>query len=357
MNLAPGLRVTGADVGGTGAGTQQNYSNYGTSTGGNKPSLDGVDTREDAGGAGFYYDYGAFQEVQIKAMGNDAEMSVPGTQFLGILKSGGDKFHGSGMYSWESPQPPGQQCHRRPAGPRRQGGQPPDCLPRQQRRPGRAGAEATPVVLRVVSAPAGATGRPWLLHRAGSAGRVQRAHHEHDRETDRPAESQAPLQRLRPVPDEGLSRAQRGRVSLQGSHLAPDLQAAGRQGRVVVDRLRPDLRERLRGPMALRDRRAELHGRPPGLRHGDAPLLGPIQHLALRRRSRPLAVQRQRVALHSERVGRKPRPQGWRGIHRREPHLRRGCAVERTPTTSSGSRTACPTRSSSTTTRTTRSTR
>jgi hypothetical protein len=103
MNLAPGLRVTGADVGGTGAGTQQNYSNYGTSTGGNKPSLDGVDTREDAGGAGFYYDYGAFQEVQIKAMGNDAEMPVPGTNFLGILKSGGDTFHGSGMYSWETP--------------------------------------------------------------------------------------------------------------------------------------------------------------------------------------------------------------------------------------------------------------
>ncbi len=103
MNLAPGLRVTGADVGGTGAGTQQNYSNYGTSTGGNKPSIDGVDTREDAGGAGFYYDYGAFQEVQIKAMGNDAEMPVPGTQFLGILKSGGDQFHGSGMYSLESP--------------------------------------------------------------------------------------------------------------------------------------------------------------------------------------------------------------------------------------------------------------
>jgi len=103
MNLAPGLRVTGADVGGTGAGTQQNYSNYGTSTGGNKPSIDGVDTREDATGAGFYYDYGAFQEVQIKAMGNDAEMAVPGTQFLGILKSGGDQFHGSGMYSWETP--------------------------------------------------------------------------------------------------------------------------------------------------------------------------------------------------------------------------------------------------------------
>ncbi len=103
MNLAPGLRVSGADVGGTAAGTQQNYSNYGTSTGGNKPTIDGVDTREDAGGAGFYYDYGAFQEVQIRAMGADAEMAVPGTQFMGILKSGGDTFHGSGMFSWETP--------------------------------------------------------------------------------------------------------------------------------------------------------------------------------------------------------------------------------------------------------------
>ncbi|MDO8836852.1 MAG: carboxypeptidase-like regulatory domain-containing protein, partial [Vicinamibacterales bacterium] len=103
MNLAPGLRVSGADVGGTAVGTQQNYSNYGTSTGGNKPMIDGVDTREDAGGAGFYYDYGAFQEVQIKAMGNDAEMATPGTQFLGILKSGGDQFHGAGMFSWETP--------------------------------------------------------------------------------------------------------------------------------------------------------------------------------------------------------------------------------------------------------------
>ena len=103
MNLAPGLRVTGADVGGTAVGTQQNYSNYGSSVGGNKPSIDGVDTREDAGGAGFYYDYGAFQEVQIRAMGNDAEMATPGTQFMGILKSGGNQFHGSAYFAWESP--------------------------------------------------------------------------------------------------------------------------------------------------------------------------------------------------------------------------------------------------------------
>ena len=103
MNLAPGIRVAGVDVGGTAVGTQQNYSNYGPSTGGNKPSLDGVDTREDAGGSGFYYDYGAFQEVQVKAMGNDAEMATPGTQFLAVLKSGGDQFRGSGYFGWETP--------------------------------------------------------------------------------------------------------------------------------------------------------------------------------------------------------------------------------------------------------------
>jgi hypothetical protein len=104
MNLAPGIRVGGVDVGGSAVGTQQNYSNYGTSAGGNKPSLDGVDTREDAGGAGFYYDYGAFQGVQVKAMGNDAEMATPGTQFLAVLKSGGDQFRGSGYFGWETPE-------------------------------------------------------------------------------------------------------------------------------------------------------------------------------------------------------------------------------------------------------------
>ncbi len=104
MAIAPGIRVTGTpDVGGSAVGTQQGYANYGTSNGGNKPSLDGVDTREDAGGAGFYYDYGAFEEVQIKAMGNDAEMSVPGTQFMGIIKSGTDRFRGTGFLGWETP--------------------------------------------------------------------------------------------------------------------------------------------------------------------------------------------------------------------------------------------------------------
>lgn len=34
LNLAPGVRVSGLDIGGSAVGTQQSYSNYGTSTGG-----------------------------------------------------------------------------------------------------------------------------------------------------------------------------------------------------------------------------------------------------------------------------------------------------------------------------------
>ena len=102
--MVPGLRVIRTpDIGGSAVGTQQGYQTYGTSNGGNRPTIDGVDTREVTGGAGFYYDYGAFQEVQVKAMGNDAEVPVPGTNFVGILKSGGDTFHGSGFFAWETP--------------------------------------------------------------------------------------------------------------------------------------------------------------------------------------------------------------------------------------------------------------
>ena len=106
LQIEPGLRITSAtpDVGGNTVGSQQGYANYGSrGIEGNRPTLDGVDTRELEDSAGFYYDYGAFEEVQIKAMGNDAEVPVAGTNFVGILKSGGNTFHGRGFFSWETP--------------------------------------------------------------------------------------------------------------------------------------------------------------------------------------------------------------------------------------------------------------
>lgn len=96
LNLAPGIRMSGRpDVGGNNtAANNQSFRNYGSSRGGNKPTIDGVDTRQSDTSTGMYYDINAFEEVQVKALGNDAEVAVSGINFIGVLKSGSNAFHG-----------------------------------------------------------------------------------------------------------------------------------------------------------------------------------------------------------------------------------------------------------------------
>lgn len=95
LALSPGIRMTGApDVGGNTVGTQQGFANYGTS-GQVKPELDGMDTREQTGSAGSYYDDRSFEEVQVRAYGHDAEMALPGVNYVAVVKSGGNEFHGT----------------------------------------------------------------------------------------------------------------------------------------------------------------------------------------------------------------------------------------------------------------------
>ena len=92
--MTPGVRVTSSpDVGGNTVGNQQGYAAYGVS-GQNTPMVEGINTREGSDSAGFFYDYASFEEVQVKALGNSAEVGTPGTNFVGIVKSGGDTFHG-----------------------------------------------------------------------------------------------------------------------------------------------------------------------------------------------------------------------------------------------------------------------
>ena len=64
--------------------------------------VDGVNTTEGTGGAGFYYDYGSFQELQFGADGNDASAAVPGVQLNAVIKSGGNKFKGDMYYDYEN---------------------------------------------------------------------------------------------------------------------------------------------------------------------------------------------------------------------------------------------------------------
>jgi hypothetical protein len=100
--LAPGVRVSGIpDVGGnsTGGG-RSSLNNYGSSQGasGGTLMLEGVNTDTTAG----YYDIGAVAEMIASPAGTDPEIATPGMAFQVILKSGGNDFHGDGLYAFQA---------------------------------------------------------------------------------------------------------------------------------------------------------------------------------------------------------------------------------------------------------------
>jgi hypothetical protein len=101
LAMSPGVRPAGTpDVGGSQLGIQQGYKNYGT-TGQVTPQLEGINTRQADSSAGFFYDYNALEEAQVKSVGNDAEVALPGTNWIAIVKSGGNDFHGGLLFSGE----------------------------------------------------------------------------------------------------------------------------------------------------------------------------------------------------------------------------------------------------------------
>ena len=101
LSTTPSVTLNRIDVGGATAGTQTTYFAYGYS-GQNRPLIEGINTTEGTAAAGFYLDYGSFEEVFIGAAGNTAEMNTPGvlTQFVG--KSGGNRPSVSLYYDYEN---------------------------------------------------------------------------------------------------------------------------------------------------------------------------------------------------------------------------------------------------------------
>jgi hypothetical protein len=101
LATTPSVTLNRVDVGGNTAGTQTTYFAYGYS-GQNRPLIEGINTTEGTSGAGFYLDYGSFEEVFIGAAGNSAEMPNPGviTQF--VSKSGGNNYSFNVYYDYEN---------------------------------------------------------------------------------------------------------------------------------------------------------------------------------------------------------------------------------------------------------------
>ena len=111
LATTPSVTLNRVDVGGATAGTQTTYFAYGYS-GQNRPLIEGINTTEGTAAAGFYLDYGSFEEVFIGAAGNSAEMNNPGvlTQFVG--KSGGNRPSVSLYYDYENEDIQGTQPRR-----------------------------------------------------------------------------------------------------------------------------------------------------------------------------------------------------------------------------------------------------
>jgi hypothetical protein len=101
--MAPGVTQPIPDVGGSNMANRVNISSYGVAA---QPKLqvEGMNVALGADmSAGVYFMDNTLEEVQIKTSGTDAEVSVPGISFVGVLKSGGNDFHGAYTAAAESP--------------------------------------------------------------------------------------------------------------------------------------------------------------------------------------------------------------------------------------------------------------
>ncbi|HEX3701986.1 MAG TPA: carboxypeptidase-like regulatory domain-containing protein, partial [Vicinamibacterales bacterium] len=96
----PGVRMQGVDVGGSHKSQQSGYEAFGVVNQA-RVMTDGVDTTEGSGGAGFYQDYFAQNEVAVSAAGQDVSMNTPGASIISTIKSGGNNFSGIENFSYE----------------------------------------------------------------------------------------------------------------------------------------------------------------------------------------------------------------------------------------------------------------
>ena len=85
------------NVGGSLSGQQDNYVGHGTEPSQNSMNLDGVAITDMAalGSSASYFDFDAFQEMQITTGGTDPSVSSPGVTLNMVTKRGTNEIHGS----------------------------------------------------------------------------------------------------------------------------------------------------------------------------------------------------------------------------------------------------------------------
>jgi hypothetical protein len=98
----PSLLITRPDVGGTSGGLQGVYSARGTPSNQNSQYLNGINVGDPSaiGAAGFYYDFDAFEEIQVSTGAHDITVPTSGVFLNMLTKSGSDRWTGRTTFTW-----------------------------------------------------------------------------------------------------------------------------------------------------------------------------------------------------------------------------------------------------------------
>jgi hypothetical protein len=99
LAVTPSVQMGRIDVGGNRAGTQTGYTAYGFN-GQVRVLIEGINTTEGTGGAGFYFDYASLEEAFLGTSGQSAEMPNPGVQSQFIARSGSNQFQAEYHIDW-----------------------------------------------------------------------------------------------------------------------------------------------------------------------------------------------------------------------------------------------------------------
>jgi Carboxypeptidase regulatory-like domain/TonB-dependent Receptor Plug Domain len=99
----PSLVMSRPDVGGTSGGLQGSYSARGTNNSQNSQFLNGINVGDPAaiGAAGYYYDFDAFEEIQVSTGAHDITVPTSGVFLNMATKSGGNTWAGRTTFAWE----------------------------------------------------------------------------------------------------------------------------------------------------------------------------------------------------------------------------------------------------------------
>jgi hypothetical protein len=98
----PSLLINRPDVGGTSGGLQGVFNARGTPTSQNSSYLNGINVGDPAaiGAAGFYYDFDAFEDIQVSTGAHDISVPTGGVFLNMVTKSGGENWRGRMTGAW-----------------------------------------------------------------------------------------------------------------------------------------------------------------------------------------------------------------------------------------------------------------